>query len=132
MSNWEKVCFEKTHKNYSSFPVLSLLKKCYEKGGVQKNTYRISFNGMATELLKQFVGYDGKIFIDIVSGNAGAKLGIVKGNTFECKYRHNGTLLEISNKKLLEYLELRYGCNARLRLVPIENGVIELIELGGD
>ena len=131
MSKWEKVCFEKTYKDYTNLPVLTMLKKSYVANGVSKNTYRISFNGLATELLTNFVGYDGKIFIDVVSSNAGVRLGIVKGSTFECKYRHKRSMLEISNKKLLEYLECRYGIDAKLRLVPIENGIIELVNLGG-
>lgn len=131
MSSWEKVHFEKTYKDYSGIPVLSLLKKTYTKDGVSKNTYRVSFNGAATVLLSQFIRYDGKIVIDIVSSNAGVRVGIVKGDTFECKYRFNRSMLEICNKNLLEYLESRYGVDAKLKLVPTENGVIELVSIGG-
>lgn len=127
MADWEKVNFQKTSKDYKSDPVAVLARKSYVRDGVRKSTYRISFNLCATELLKSFVRYDGRILIDVVSGNAGAKVGIVKGDTFECKYRYKRSLLEISSKKLLDFLEQKFGEGARLKLQKTDNGVIALI-----
>lgn len=102
MADWEKVNFQKTSKDYKSDPVAVLTRKSYVRD-------------------------DGRILIDVVSGNAGAKVGIVKGDTFECKYRYKRSLLEISSKKLLVFLEQKFGEGARLKLQKTDNGVIELI-----
>ena len=110
MADWEKVNFQKTSKDYKSDPVAVLTRKSYVRDGVRKSTYNLC----ATELLKSFVRYDGRILIDVVSGNAGAKVGIVKGDTFERKYRYKRSLLEISSKKLLVFLEQKFGEGARL------------------
>lgn len=124
MSKWEKVDFSKSMRNYPKEPVMSVTKHCYNGG---KNTYKVSFNVLATKLLAdRFIDYEGKIFVDIVSANAGSKLGLVKGTTFECKYRYKRQMLEIASKKLVEYLFARYGNNPVFRLVPIEGGVLEL------
>lgn len=116
MADWEKVNFQKTSKDYKSDPVAVLTRKSYVRGGVRKSTYRISFNLCATELLKSFVRYDGRILIDVVSGNAGAKVGIVKGDTFECKYRYKRSLLEISSKKLLVFFRAKIWRGSQIKV----------------